>query len=64
MAGNAQSTGDNPDVQIGNGEINVHPCLIIPTNRELLHSTTVLYQLLDLLKYDLSTMNMGDANGV
>eukprot|EP00957_Ditylum_brightwellii_P042094 3187968-Ditylum_brightwellii.AAC.1 len=63
-AGNAHNTGNNPDAQVDNGDIKFCPCLVVPINRELLHSTTVLYQLPGLLKYDLYNMNMGDANSV
>jgi hypothetical protein len=60
--GNNQTAPNNPDTQVDNGEINFHPCLIAPTNREIMQKNSVLYESLDLLKYDLSGMNLGNAN--
>eukprot|EP00957_Ditylum_brightwellii_P158930 12096651-Ditylum_brightwellii.AAC.1 len=58
-SGNNQSTGNNPDAQVDNGEINFNLCLIAPTNRDIIQRNHVLHDSLDLLKYDLSDMNMG-----
>ena len=51
QGGNNSST--NPDIQVDNGEINYHPCIIRPTDKRFARDSSIVRQL-EARKYNVT----------